>query len=112
MNQQGMGDLFKQVTRMRKDIEVKKDELKERYVEASAGNDAVEVVFNGQQELVKLSIDPSLVRPDAEGKVDIEMLEDLVVAAVSMGLEKSKELESEEMNSATGGLTENFPGLF
>jgi DNA-binding YbaB/EbfC family protein len=112
MNQQGMGDLLKQVTRMRKDMDKVQEELKERYVEASVGDELVEVTFNGQQELIKVSISPNLLKPDADGEVDVDMVEDLIVAAVNSGIEKSKALMSEEMNDATGGLAAGFPGLF
>ena len=67
--------------------------------------------MNGQQELVKVSIDPK-VFGDAAAKVDVELLEDLVVAAVSQGIEKSKALMKEEMEKVTGGLGGLMPGLF
>ncbi|MBN1442628.1 MAG: YbaB/EbfC family nucleoid-associated protein [Planctomycetes bacterium] len=105
-----MGDMWKQFSRIRKDMDRVQEELKDRYVEASVGG-RVEVVFNGQQELVKLSIDPKAIEPDRDGKVDLEMLEDLVTAAVNQGIEKSKALQSEEMDKATGGLASGLPGL-
>jgi len=70
------------------------------------------VIFNGQQDLVKLAIDPKVVQPGSDGKVDIELLEDLIVAAVSQGIEQSKALMREEMNKVTGGLGGAMPGLF
>jgi DNA-binding YbaB/EbfC family protein len=112
MQGKNMGDLLKQVTRMRKDMERVSEELKSRYVEASAGGDLVRVTFNGQQELVKLSIDPRAVAPGSDGKVDIEMLEDLITAAVTQGVEKSKVLRNEEMDKASGGLGAGLPGFF
>ena len=107
-----MQDLLKQAGRMRKDMEKVGDDLKDRYVEAESGGGMVEVVFNGQQELVKLSIDPKLVAADKDGKIDLEMLEDLIVAAVCQGTERSKEMMREEMDKATGGLSSSLPGLF
>ncbi len=107
-----MSDLLRQAGRLRKDMEGVKDELRERYVESDAGGGMVEVVFNGQQELVKVSIDPKAVAPSGDGKVDVDLLEDLVLAAVSSGLEKSKELMRTEMDKATGGLSKTLPGLF
>ena len=107
-----MNDMLRQAGRMRKDMEKVGEELKERYVEAEAGGNLVEVVFNGQQELVKISLDPKLVEPDTDGKVDLEMLEDLIIAAVSKGIEESKALMKAEMDKATGGLSSSLPGLF
>ncbi len=113
MNQKDMGDLLKQVSKMRKDMDRVQDELRERYVEASVAGDLVEVTFNGQQELVKISIDQKVVTPGADGKVDTDMLEDLVTAAVNAGLEKSKKLRDDEMNDASGGMASGLiPGLF
>ncbi len=112
MSSEGMGDLLKQVSRMRKDMDRVQEELKERYVEASVGGELVEVTFNGQQELIKVSISAELLKPGEEGEVDVDMLEDLIVAAVNSGVEKSKALMNEEMNDATGGMAAGFPGLF
>lgn len=107
-----MNDLLRQAGRMRKDMEKVSEELRDRYVEADAGGSLVKVVFNGQQELVKITVDPKTVEPDGDGKVDLEMLEDLIVAAVSKGLEESKALMKTEMDKATGGLSSSLPGFF
>jgi DNA-binding YbaB/EbfC family protein len=107
-----MNDLMRQMGRMRKDMDSVTEELKERYVEAESGSGLIEVIFNGQQDLVKLAIDPKVVQPGSDGKVDIELLEDLIVAAVSQGIEQSKALMREEMNKVTGGLGGAMPGLF
>jgi len=112
MSQKGMGDLLKQVTRMRKDMDRVNEELKDRYIETSVGGDRVEVTFNGQQQLVKISIASDLVEVGADGEADLDMLEDLLIAAVNQGIEKSKELMNQEMNEATGGLSDGLPGLF
>jgi DNA-binding YbaB/EbfC family protein len=95
---------------MRKDMEKIQEELKERYVQAAAGGDLVEVMVNGQQEVVKVTIDPKFFG-EAGGKVDVELLEDLIVAAVSQGIEKSKTLMKEELEKVTGGLGGMLPGL-
>ncbi len=104
-------DFMKQAARMRKDMERVGDDLRERFIETEAGAGRVRVVFNGQQELVKLSIDPALVT-GASDESDVEMLEDVILAAISQGLEKSKSLMREEFDQATGGLSSAFPGLF
>lgn len=110
MSPGNMGDLVRQAGRMRKDMERVQEQLKERYVQASAGGDLVEVTLNGQQEVVKVSIDPKLFG-DVASKVDVEMLEDLVLAAISQGIEKSKSLMKKEMEQVTGGLGGMLPGL-
>jgi len=107
-----MNDVLRQATRMRKDMERVSEELKDVYVEASAGGDLVEVVVNGQQELAKLSLDPKLFAPGSDGQPDVEMIEDLIIAAISQGMEKSKALMKTEMDKATGGLSGSLPGLF
>jgi DNA-binding YbaB/EbfC family protein len=81
------------------------EELKERTVEASAGGGVVEVTVSGKQELLAIKIKPEVVDPE-----DIEMLQDLVLAAVNEGLRKSQEMVADEMAKITGGL--NIPGLF
>ena len=86
--------------------------LKNRYVEASVAEGLVEVTFTGQQELAKISIDPKALQTGDDGAVDVEMLEDLILAAVNQGIEKSKALANEEMDGATGGLASGMPGLF
>jgi hypothetical protein len=112
MAQKNVGDMLKQVTRIRKDIDRVNADLKNRYVEASVGDGLVQATFNGRQELVKIAISPRLVDRGPSGEVDLEMLEDMVLAAVTQGLEKSKALMQEEMDDVTGGLASNLPGLF
>ena len=112
MNPNNMGDLLRQVTRMRKDMDRVQEGLKTRFVEAKAGGDLVEVTLNGQQDLIKVSISPKIFESGGEGKVDVELLEDLIVAAVSQGIEKSKALMKEEMERVTGGLGGLLPGMF
>ena len=100
---------LKQIQKMQKELsgrmERVQDELKTKTVEASAGGGIVTATANGNQELVAVKIKPEAIDED-----DIEMLEDLVVAAVNLALEKAKELNQEEMQKVTGGL--KLPGLF
>lgn len=79
-------------------------ELVNKTVEASAGGGMVTVVVNGRQEVVSLKIDPQVVDPQ-----DIDMLQDLVVAAVNDALRRSQDLAGDEMAKLAGGL--NIPGL-
>jgi DNA-binding YbaB/EbfC family protein len=111
MKQNQVGDLIKQVGQMRKSMDRVQEELRTRYVEASVGGGKVEVTMNGQQEVVKLSIDPSVFAADASGKVDGSLVEDLVIAGFNQALEKSKKLMNDELNAATGGLAQGL-GLF
>ena len=80
------------------------EELESATVEATAGGGAVSVVVNGKMKLESLTIDPEAVDAD-----DVEMLQDLVTAAVNEGLEKAQELASKRMGALTGGM--NIPGL-
>jgi nucleoid-associated protein EbfC len=80
------------------------EELALKTVESSAGGGMVTVVVSGRQEIVSIKIDPQVADPE-----DLEMLQDLIVAAVNDGLRKSQELAAGEMGKLAGGL--NIPGL-
>lgn len=96
------GNIVKQAQMMQQKIERL---LGEREVEASAGGGMVLAKVNGKQQLLSIKIDPAAVDPQ-----DVEMLEDLVTAAVNEALHKSSEMVQEEMSKITGGI--NIPGLF
>ena len=81
------------------------EELANERVEATAGGGVVKAVATGQQKLVAIEIDPSVVDPD-----DVEMLQDLVVVAVNDAFAKAQELASKRLSSLTGGM--KIPGLF
>lgn len=98
------GSIMKQAQKMQAQIAKVQEELAQKTVEASAGGGMVMVVVNGKQEIVSIKIEPEVV--DAK---DIEMLQDLVAAAVNEALRKSQEMVSEEMRKITGGL--QIPGL-
>jgi len=100
----GMGNIMKQAQMMQKRMAQLQQELEERRIEASAGGGMVTAVVSGKQQLIALTIDPRAVDPD-----DVEMLQDLVVAAVSEALKESQKLAQEEMGKITGGM--NIPGL-
>jgi DNA-binding YbaB/EbfC family protein len=99
-----MSKMLKEAKKVQEQIVKMQAELEQREIEASAGGGAVTVVVNGKQELISVKISPEAVDPD-----DVEMLEDLVVAAVNEGIRKSQEMVSAEMARITGGL--NIPGL-
>lgn len=81
------------------------EELAQRTVETSAGGGMVKVVANGKQQIVSIAIERDVVDPD-----DVEMLQDLVLAAVNDALTQSQEMVAGEMGKLTGGM--NIPGLF
>jgi DNA-binding YbaB/EbfC family protein len=104
MSMKDMNKMLKQVQRLQADMAKLQEELKERVVEATAGGGAVRVEVTGGQELRSITLRPEVVDPE-----DIEMLQDLIVAAVNEGLRRSQELVREEMMRLTGGL--GLPGL-
>jgi len=99
-----MGKMMKQVKQMQKKVEKIQDELAEEEVEGTAGGGVVRVKANGKQEILDISIDPEVVDAD-----DVEMLEDLILAAVNDAVNNAQELANEQMNDITGGM--NIPGL-
>jgi DNA-binding YbaB/EbfC family protein len=92
-------NILKQAQKIQSQVSQMQAELGERRIEASAGGGMVTAVVNGRQELISIKIDPQVV--DRE---DVEMLEDLVVAAVSEALGRAGELANEEMKRLTGGM--------
>ncbi len=101
----GMGNMMKQAQKLQARMLKMQEELAERTVEASAGGGMVKVVANGRQQIVSIAIDREVVDPE-----DVDMLQDLVLAAVNDALTKSQEMVSSEMGKLTGGM--NIPGLF
>jgi DNA-binding YbaB/EbfC family protein len=100
----GMGNMMKQAQKLQAKMMRLQEELAERTVETSSGGGMVKVVANGRQQIVAIEIEKEVVDPE-----DIEMLQDLLLAAVNDALTKAQEMVSEEMNKLTGGL--NIPGL-
>ena len=94
-----LGDLVKQAQRMKAEMEKIQEEAAAKRVEGTAGGGMVTVVCNGRGELVAVKIDREVAGPD-----DLEMLQDLVVAAANDALRKSRELLTQEMGRLTGGL--------
>ncbi len=100
----GVGNMMKQVQQMQAKMEKIQAELEQTEVEGTAGGGMVKVTANGKQDIVSITIDPEVVDPD-----DVEMLQDLILAAVSQARAKAQELQTEKMASLTGGL--NIPGM-
>jgi DNA-binding YbaB/EbfC family protein len=99
-----MGRMLKQLQEAQSKMAKAQEELAARTVEGSAGGGMVTVVVNGRGEFVSIKIDPSVVDAD-----DVEMLEDLVAAAVTDAQSRAQELMRDEMTKLTGGLS--IPGL-
>jgi DNA-binding YbaB/EbfC family protein len=97
-------NVLRQAQQMQAKLIKAQEELEKATVEASSGGGVVTVVVSGQQQLCSIKISPEAVDPD-----DIEMLEDLIMAAVNEGMEKAKELAASQIGAITGGL--NIPGL-
>ena len=100
----GMGNMMKQAQKMQSKMVKMQEELSNKTVEATAGGGMIKVVANGKQQIVSIDIEKEVVDPD-----DIEMLQDLVLAAINDALAKSQEMVSGEMSKITGGM--NIPGL-
>ena len=101
---QNFNTIMKQAKKMQERMASLQKELETKTVEAQAGGGMVRVVVNGKFEIVSLKIEKEVINPE-----DIEMLQDLVAAAVNEGIRKSQEMAASEMAKITGGL--NIPGL-
>jgi DNA-binding YbaB/EbfC family protein len=99
-----MGNLMQAAQQMQANLQKVQAELAQKRVDATAGGGMVTAVVSGQLELVSLKIDAAVVDPK-----DVGMLQDLVVAAVSQGLAKAKQLQQDEMAKVTGGMS--LPGM-
>jgi DNA-binding YbaB/EbfC family protein len=100
-----IGSMMKQAQKLQAKMMEMQAELGNRTVSAQAGGGMVEAVVNGRQELVSLRIDPEVVVPD-----DVDMLQDLIQAAINEALNRSRERMAAEMAKLTGGM--QIPGLF
>ena len=94
-----MNNLMKQAQKMQKQLEEQQKALEEKEFTASAGGGAVSVTVTGKKEVTAVKLDPEAVDPD-----DVEMLEDLIMAAVNEALRKAEEEASSTMSKLTGGL--------
>lgn len=100
----GMGNMMKQAQKLQSKMLRLQEELAEKTVETTSGGGMIRVVANGRQQVLSIEIDKEVVDPD-----DIEMLQDLVLAAVNDALKKAQEMVAGEMGKLTGGM--NIPGL-
>lgn len=100
-----MNQMLKQAKKMQEQMLKMQEEMEEKVYEASSGGGAVSVKISGKRELQEIIIKPEVVDPD-----DVEMLQDLIMAAVNEGMRKAEASSADEMSKLTGGL--NIPGLF
>ncbi len=91
---------LKQMQAMQREVEATQEDLAGREFTSTAGGGAVEVVINGNKEITKLNIDKDVVDPD-----DVEMLQDLLIAAINEGMRQVDAIVEQEMSKITGGLT-------
>lgn len=99
-----MGNMMKQAQKLQAKMLKLQEELGEKTVETSSGGGMVKVIANGKQQILSIQIEQEVVDPE-----DVEMLQDLIMAAVNDALVKSQEMVSAEMGKLTGGM--NIPGL-
>lgn len=99
-----MNKMMKEARKVQEQIVQKQEELQQREIEASSGGGAVVVRVNGKQEILSLTIAPEAVDPD-----DVELLEDMIMAAINEAVKQSRDMISSEMAKITGGF--NIPGL-
>lgn len=94
-----MNNLMKQAQKMQRQMEEASKEIEEKEITAAAGGGVVEVTVSGKKELTKIKIDPETVDPD-----DVEMLEDLIMAATNEALRQMDEYSQQSMSKITGGI--------
>ncbi len=104
MSKKMLGDLMRQAQKLQEEMLKTQEEAKKKTAEASAGGGMVTVVASGAGEIVSIKIEKDVVNPD-----DVEMLQDLILAAANEALRRAQEMVSEEMSKLTGGL--QLPGL-
>lgn len=109
MGRKNMNKMMAQVQQMQQQMQQAQEELANETVTASAGGGVVRATATGSQEIVSIEIDPEAVDPD-----DVEMLQDMVLAAVNEALSSSQEMASKKLGGITGGLGDmglNLPGM-
>ncbi len=100
-------DLLRQVQKMQADVERVQEEAAQQVVAATAGGGVVEIAINGALEVQSLTIDPEVIDPE-----DVEMLQDLIIAAVNEAIQKAQAMMADQMSAVTGGMAGlGIPGL-
>jgi DNA-binding YbaB/EbfC family protein len=105
MSKKMFGDIMRQAQAFQEKLMKLQEEAGKKTVEASSGGGMITVVANGRQEILSVKIDPEVIKSG-----DVEMLQDLIIAAVNEAIKKAQAMMAEEMKGVTGGL--QIPGLF
>ena len=100
----GMGNMMKQAQKLQSQMFKMQEEMAAKTVEATSGGGMVKAVANGRQQILSIQIEKEVIDPE-----EVDMLQDLIIAAVNDALNKSQEMVAAEMSKLTGGL--NIPGL-
>jgi DNA-binding YbaB/EbfC family protein len=100
----GMGKMMKQAQKLQSKMLKLQEEIADKTVEATSGGGMIKVVANGSQQILSIQIEKEVVDPE-----DVEMLQDLILAAINDAIAKSQQMVSEEMSKLTGGM--NIPGM-
>jgi DNA-binding YbaB/EbfC family protein len=104
MSRKMIGDIMREAQKLQSEMQKMQEEAKKKTVEATAGGGMVTVVANGGNQIVSITVDKEVVNPE-----DVEMLQDLIMAATNEALRRAQEMVNEEMSKLTGGL--QLPGL-
>lgn len=104
MSKKMLGDIMREAQKLQAEMQKMQEEAKKKTVEATAGGGMVTVIANGSGEVISIKIEKDVVNPD-----DIEMLQDLILAAVNEAIRRAQEMVNTEMSKLTGGL--QIPGL-
>ncbi len=104
MSKKMLGDLMRQAQKLQEEMMKAQEEAKKKTVEATAGGGMVTVVASGSGEIISIKIEKDVVNPD-----DVEMLQDLILAASNEAIRRAQELVQSDMSKLTGGL--NMPGM-
>lgn len=102
----GMGGMLKQLQKLQEDVGKAQEALGDETLSVTAGGGAIEVLITGHQHIQSITIDPEVVDPE-----DVEMLQDLIVAAVNEAVKASKEMAADRLGALTGGVGVDLPGL-
>lgn len=102
---QNMNQMIKQAQKMQEEMKAKQEELEQQEFKTTSGGGMVEVTITGKKEIKNISIKPEIVNPE-----DVEMLQDMIMAAVNEAIRKVEDISNSEMEKITGAL--NIPGVF
>ena len=104
MGKGNVGNMMKQVQQMQEKMAKVQEELVNERIEETSGGGMIKIVVNGQQDIIELKIQPDAVNPD-----EVELLEDMILAALRNAINKSQEIAKEKMTAVTGGM--KLPGI-